>query len=80
MECARELKDDISRVVLSGAALEWTWTFLKAVINEVTGEDKSTPDPEQCLSKVDKIIWGRRSVTCAPRQSLMAGFTTYRAN
>lgn len=80
MECARELKDDISRVVLSGAALEWTWTFLKAVINEVTGEDKSTPDPEQYLSKVDKIIWGRMSVTCAPRQSLMEGFTTYRAS
>lgn len=27
LECAGELKDDISCAVLSGAALEWTWTF-----------------------------------------------------
>lgn len=48
MECATELKDDISCDVLSGVALEWTWPFLKAVINEVIGEDKSMPDTRHC--------------------------------
>lgn len=27
---SQKLKDDISRVVLSGIVLEWTWPFLKS--------------------------------------------------